>query len=635
MADVDPSRTLTIRRQFSGDAFTRFRRVKGLVRASLVDGDALRVRQADFGQPMQPVRPGTGAAQRVDAFIDWLVDQHNAGLLSTTDRDAAPRRTAHWAGPYVRQAYAQGVRRARQELERRGVRQTDGGDAPGEEAAAAAGVAALLLLPVHADGLDTQWGRTWAELRNVVETVETQVRRVLTDGLGRSDDRRDLTGAVNDRVDTVGVHRARLIARTETVRAHAEAQLSEMERQGVDEVGAEVEFRTARDSRVCPICRELEGATFGVDEARGIIPVHPNPMSLDTEVYTRRGWVPVGQVTRDDDALSLEPGTFDLGWQPVVDTVHRVADRMVQFSSRNFDHRVSADHNVLVDTRTSDGRSGWRFVEAEHVPTWAARFYRSSQWRGHPGDVVSVAGTTFPVETFCEFMGWWLAEGSFSRSSIVIHQSQHVNPDNYDRIVETCRRIAPAGRVAEYAARDRVSFSLPDLRDWLDQFGKAHEKWIPDEVLGARPQAIRAFLDAYARGDGSAKIGKQDWRGGGFRDEITYCTSSRRMADQLGEALVKVGRRPSYSLRRTAGRVVEHANGPYAGNHDTWVVTECYGRTASTSPVTGVRKDVQDVPGGEPVACVSLPRWHTLLTRRSGKVVWTGNCRCVWLPVVR
>lgn len=276
MADVDPTRTLGVRRQFSGEAFTRFRRVKGLVRTSLVDRDALHVQQTDFGQPMQPVRPGAGQAQRVDAFMDWLAEQNNAGLLGTTDRQNTPRLINHWAGQYVRQAYAQGVRRGRQELAQRGVRQADEDGQAGETAAGAAGAAALLLLPVHADGLDTQWGRTWAELRNVVESVETQVRRVLADGLGRQDGRRDLTGAVNDRLDRVGVHRGRLIARTEVVRAHAEAELNEMERQGVDEVGAEVEFRTARDSRVCPICRELEGAVFSVDEARGVIPLHPN-----------------------------------------------------------------------------------------------------------------------------------------------------------------------------------------------------------------------------------------------------------------------------------------------------------------------------------------------------------------------
>lgn len=35
----------------------------------------------------------------------------------------------------------------------------------------------------------------------------------------------------------------------------------------------------------------------------------------------------------------------------------------------------------------------------------------------------------------------------------------------------------------------------------------------------------------------------------------------------------------------------------------------------------------------EPVCCVELPKWHTLLVRRNGAVgVWAGNCRCSHVP---
>lgn len=33
--------------------------------------------------------------------------------------------------------------------------------------------------------------------------------------------------------------------------------------------------------------------------------------------------------------------------------------------------------------------------------------------------------------------------------------------------------------------------------------------------------------------------------------------------------------------------------------------------------------------------CVELDKWHTLLTRRNDKLVWSGNCRCTWIPKLK
>lgn len=270
---TDPTKTLTVRREFSGEAYARLRHIRGLVRTSLVDRDALRVNQPDFGQPLPAAPPDSATPARVQHFMDWLQRTANAGVLGTTDRDAAPRLGQHWAGQYVRRAYAQGVQRARQQV---GTRPEQDG-AAGETAAALGGAAALLALPAHGDALDMQWDRTWNALRAAVEQAEHVARQRLIDGLARGDGTRDLAAAINDAaLDRVATRRARLVARTEVVRAHAEAQLNEFRRQGVEEVGAEVEFRTARDDRVCPICKELDGVAFSVDDAHGIIPVHPN-----------------------------------------------------------------------------------------------------------------------------------------------------------------------------------------------------------------------------------------------------------------------------------------------------------------------------------------------------------------------
>lgn len=65
------------------------------------------------------------------------------------------------------------------------------------------------------------------------------------------------------------------MARTETIYAHAESTLDRFESVGVENVTADVEFRSADDSRVCPICESLDGNRYTIGEARGLIPQHP------------------------------------------------------------------------------------------------------------------------------------------------------------------------------------------------------------------------------------------------------------------------------------------------------------------------------------------------------------------------
>jgi SPP1 gp7 family putative phage head morphogenesis protein len=82
----------------------------------------------------------------------------------------------------------------------------------------------------------------------------------------------------------VGVYRGTLMARTEIVRAHAESTLNRFEEFGLRNVVNMAEWQTAGDHRVCPLCAQLQGRTFTIQEARGMLPLHPN---------CRCTWLPV------------------------------------------------------------------------------------------------------------------------------------------------------------------------------------------------------------------------------------------------------------------------------------------------------------------------------------------------------
>ena len=124
-----------------------------------------------------------------------------------------------------------------------------------------------------------------------LQTTAKDLGNILADGIVRGDSPRKVARDMSKKIDKITKTRAVTIARTETIRAHAEGQLHALEQLGVKKLGVDVEFTATMisqeppvfEKRVCPRCRELFGKVFTIQESHGIIPVHPN---------CRCSWVP-------------------------------------------------------------------------------------------------------------------------------------------------------------------------------------------------------------------------------------------------------------------------------------------------------------------------------------------------------
>jgi SPP1 gp7 family putative phage head morphogenesis protein len=104
----------------------------------------------------------------------------------------------------------------------------------------------------------------------------TQLSRILANGLLQGSSPYEIAREMTKTISGLSNSRAMSIARTETIAAHAEAQLNAFKELGIKEVGLKVEWSTAGDELVCPQCEPLEGIVLTIDEARGLIPLHAN-----------------------------------------------------------------------------------------------------------------------------------------------------------------------------------------------------------------------------------------------------------------------------------------------------------------------------------------------------------------------
>ena len=244
----DPTNTKSVRDAFAGEVYRRFRNVKGEIREAVADSEG-----------------------EFDRWLDATLTEEVLDSMS----EARIERGEHWTGTYIEAAYRRGVDDAGTMLRRLGIASAD-------ELTDAEQID-FARLPVHSDAIQSMWRRQFSELDGITDAVAQEVRRELADGLIEGVGSEELAGRLNDRVDAIGMTRARTLARTETVRAHNEAALARYERHGVEEVETVVELLTAEDARVCEECEALSetggpnnDGTWPIDEAHNVLPVHPN-----------------------------------------------------------------------------------------------------------------------------------------------------------------------------------------------------------------------------------------------------------------------------------------------------------------------------------------------------------------------
>lgn len=254
----DPTRTTSLRQQFEADAKRRFTKLKKAIRHRVgeLDGFGLRANRGEF--------EFTRTTDKVGAFMDWLNEEQIANGLSVR-QGANISRSAEtaWTSTYVESSYVRGLNQASARLRKAGA------------AVEQRWIDAAFRRPIHADRLGIAYTRTFTELKGITDAMDQQVSRVLAEGLARGAGPLDIARQINNRVDKIGITRARMLARTEVINAHADATLNTYVEAGLAGVDVVAEWLTAANA--CPECVALEAdGPYTIEQARGMIPVHPN-----------------------------------------------------------------------------------------------------------------------------------------------------------------------------------------------------------------------------------------------------------------------------------------------------------------------------------------------------------------------
>jgi len=319
-----------------------------------------------------------------------------------------------------------------------------------------------------------------------------------------------------------------------------------------------------------------------------------------TEVLTEDGWKYFKNLTYQDKIATLNPRTNQLEYRRpsnIVSYDHH--KKMVQIKNQTIDILVTPEHNMWVQKRY---QKDWQFIRADLMLSNAPKIARTANWQGKKYD-----------ENKAAFLGIYLAEGSVSKNphgghQVVISGANSKKTKKIQRILN---------KTSLNWKRNKKGWHIYDkfLYQELVKYGKSYEKYVPPEIKNADKESIKAFLDAYGVGD--ATVMRGGWR--------IFYTSSKRIADDIQELLLKIGRVGIIKERNRFNRKQWLKDHWVRQKHKAFEVIERINKIYSYLD----KRNTKIVKYQGKVYCATVPS-HIMYVRRKGKPYWCGNTAMYW-----
>ncbi len=354
-----------------------------------------------------------------------------------------------------------------------------------------------------------------------------------------------------------------------------------------------------------------------------------------TEVLTKRGWLPWNAVTMNDAFATTNPHTGFIEYQKPTRLIrYHHKGKMYHVANRGIDLCVTPDHRMWVKKRDHDN---YFIMTAKEVDGKNVQYKAGGlHWHGFEPEYIELKGfsqnrgswvkkvSTMKInaELWVTFLGWYISEGScdFRKGCYRVRITQ-----NQGAIRDKMREVL--SKLPVTVNEDKNGFIINNEQIWraVEFLGKAPQKHIPLYALDWSPRLLNILLDALMEGDG-------DCNG-------CYYTSSKRLADNVSEIALKMGYAATVVIKSKAGEFSNYDKEKRAivSRHEQLKVSvrkKQLNPSYYPSDYTGVHGDRLDgskfpnksewIDYDGEVFCAEVPN-HLLIVRRNGKILVSGN----------
>lgn len=339
----------------------------------------------------------------------------------------------------------------------------------------------------------------------------------------------------------------------------------------------------------------------------------------DTEVLTDKGWISWPEYNGSDLLGTMNQVTGELEFQAPLSTQRIEYDgEMIYSTNRRIDFGVTPDHRMYVrkwdeSKRTLSDR--YSFVLAKDLGWYVGLPDSTRGFIGTELKRVAIEGDReYDGDDFVALLGLITSDGFASSDQSRQDRVSFCNfrPERREKVAALAHRLG----FQEQASRPGVWYRLGAhaLSNWIrancyihSDLGAKNKK-VPDIIKSVAMRQICHFLDLF--GD----------RNHGENANVCFYSSSKRMIDDLQELHLRIGKRSTIcvnkpkGLRQIKGYWTEQTEQTY-----TLCVADvdrlCIDR----------KKHIETDRYKDLVYCATVPN-STLVTRRNGSVLISGNC---------
>ena len=328
----------------------------------------------------------------------------------------------------------------------------------------------------------------------------------------------------------------------------------------------------------------------------------------NTEILTNKGWKK-GIFLEKDDAIGVfNPRTNEINFElPEFIHINYYKGRMYNLENKFVNLVVSPNHKMYIRKRNS---KDFQISKIEDINFKRVEYLIApGPLKGEVPKIFNFGEVQIPSNLFMKLLGLYISEGFVQKNTNTISICQR-KKEVREKIKELFKDI----KINYNEYKERFDFKCASLARYFELLGHSTEKYIPRDILNLDRSLLEVLWEYLRLGDGwITKTGTE-----------IYCTSSKRLADDVQELLLRCG----------YGAIIRINSKPRkmpSGNMSNinWSVSKIRNITPRTIPdVKGYKGRYQYLEEWKyyegliwcPVISTGL-----ILVRRNGKPVISGN----------
>ena len=354
--------------------------------------------------------------------------------------------------------------------------------------------------------------------------------------------------------------------------------------------------------------------------------------SDDTEVLTDNGWKPFQDLEKKDLICTMNAQTNIIEYQKPTDYIKNKFDGemiLITNTEKTIECLVTPSHGIWRTDRYGNGlfrqqadsltdkgfipRTGrW---EGEYQEYFILPEYYHSWLSGKNGKIFKEKDCKeikIKMDDWLKFMAIYIADGSL-HNKYAVNITQSLNSTHLEEVKEILNKLPFE---ITYSGNSFVINSV-QLTAYMRSLalGLCNTKFVPDYIKQLPSNQIGLFLSAYLITDGNIHKGQN-----------LYYTTSKILADDLQELVLKCGRVADIREKDVKGTLMSVNGKTYKRNFNVYIISE-RSKFNKFWFETGCRKSqyIKKQKYNGFVYDVTVPN-HIVYVRRNGKPFWSSNC---------